>query len=166
MIVQLACQMRDWTLCCVESAASTWWPTALLMSRCLSASLDVACIMCYSTQQYPPQQRMTKRLVYYTFKCYRHMLSKNRTCVSTWRKPPLSTVYRLCRLMTILNLVVQGHCGITPNKLQQFWSLLFHVLWGPSTTKKSPRDSEWRFSNYQGSKVKVSQSETRIQMGQ
>jgi len=35
--------------------------------------------------------------------------------------------------------IVQGHCDITPNKLQQFWSLLFHVLWGsPPLPKKVP----------------------------
>ena len=61
--------------------------------------------------------------------------------------------------------LVQGYCGFTPNKLQQFWFDLFCCMYYgvPSTTKKSPRDSEWRISNYQGSKVKVSLSETRIQ---
>ena len=34
---------------------------------------------------------------------------------------------------------------------------------GPLYHQKSPRDSEWQFSNYQGSNVKVSQSETGIQ---
>ena len=37
------------------------------------------------------------------------------------------------------------------------------TMGSPQPPKKSPRDSEWRFSNYHGSKVKVSQSETRIQ---
>jgi len=33
--------------------------------------------------------------------------------------------------------------------------------YGPLHHQKSPRDSEWRISNYQGSKVKVSQSKSK-----
>jgi len=71
------------------------------------------------------------------------------------------------RLQTIL-LIVQDTCGQNgPNPKQIATVLISFVsctMGSPPSPKKSPRDSEWRFSNYQGSKVKVSQSETRIQM--
>jgi len=49
----------------------------------------------------------------------------------------------LLRLETMIGFggIIQGQCDITPNKLQQFSSLLFHVLCGPLHHQKSPRDS-------------------------
>ena len=72
-------------------------------------------------------------------------------------------LHHLAHSLFLKRQVVQGNCGITPNKLQQFWSILFHVLWGPLHHQKKFQRSELWISNYQGSKVKVSQSETRIQ---
>jgi len=65
------------------------------------------------------------------------------------------------------SIVVQGICGQNgPNPKQIATVLISFVsctMGSPPPRKKSPRDSEWRFSNYQWSKFKVSQSETRIQ---
>jgi len=87
--------------------------------------------------------------------------SQQKVTEPKFQKLEVERIYRLLDFGCYGQLV-QCNCGITPQKLQQFWSLLFHVLWGPLHHQKSPRDSEWRISNYQGSKVKVSQSETRI----
>jgi len=52
----------------------------------------------------------------------------------------MTTIVNVETMKLEQNVVVQGHCDITPNKLQQFWSLLFHVLWSPlHYQKKSQR---------------------------
>ena len=67
--------------------------------------------------------------------------------------------------------LVQGTCGKNgpnPKQIATVFDLFCFMYYGvPSTTQKSPRDSEWWISNYQGSKVKVSQSrDENIKVGQ
>jgi len=72
-----------------------------------------------------------------------------------------------CKRFSARTELVQGTCGTNrPNPKQIATVLISFVsctMGSPPPPKKSPRDSEWRISNYQRSKVKVSQSETRIQ---
>jgi len=61
--------------------------------------------------------------------------------------------------------VVQGNCGITPNKLQQFWSLSFHVLWRPSTTKKVPEILSGGFQIIRGQRSRSANQRREYESG-
>ena len=65
------------------------------------------------------------------------------------------------RILTLLNS--PGQLWYYPKQIATVLISFVSCTIGSAPPPKSPRDSEWWIWNYHGSKVKVSQSETRIQ---